>query len=464
MGAWLGRRNEPRVDFREAVRVIWPGEVSGVVARAVDLSLAGIRVDAPTPAPCPVGSDVLCDVTLPTGPRLLRGRVAHRRVLSPAKVGMGIEFVDLSPLEVAELRDVVDESPELAPRAPQKVKVRFAGTEQIVRARAVPTRDGFRLSTALAFLKRDTEVAISLSPEAGVGARGWVSGVALERGGEGEGGEAGAPKLVIDVRVDAADPFHFDVGTDRSSALTPVVEPLAELRETPVEAVPEHVWEVDELSTPEPAPLAVAASREEPTPTFVEPTGSAPEVEDHDATEILDVTPGRPTRWRALGAGMLAGVIVLGAFVGAVLLARSLGPTSTPPPSISPPVIVTTEKAAPAAPVEPPPAPEPVAAAPAPAEAMAPAVPHGAFELALSGSIAGASHYPLRDPDGVVYNLPRARSDLKVGTYHPAVHGLKAVWVRALPGGGTHLRFFFTSAAAAPRVELAKDAVRVTER
>ena len=53
---------EPRVDYREAVRVLWPGEVSGVVARAVNLSSAGILVDAPTPTPCPVGSDVLCDV------------------------------------------------------------------------------------------------------------------------------------------------------------------------------------------------------------------------------------------------------------------------------------------------------------------------------------------------------------------------------------------------------------------
>src|SRR3954470_9306558 len=109
MSAWMGRRSEPRVDYREAVRVIWPGEVSGVVARAVNLSPTGILIDAPTPTPCAVASDVLCDVTLPRGPRLLRGRVAHRRMLAPKKVGMGIEFVDLSPREVAELRDAVDE-------------------------------------------------------------------------------------------------------------------------------------------------------------------------------------------------------------------------------------------------------------------------------------------------------------------------------------------------------------------
>src|SRR6185295_2915564 len=102
------------------------------------LSAAGILIDAPTPTPCPVGSDVLCDVALPTGQRLLRGRVAHRRLLSPANIGMGIEFVDLSPVELAELRDVVGLSDE----RPQRVKVRFEGTNQIVRARAQATEHG----------------------------------------------------------------------------------------------------------------------------------------------------------------------------------------------------------------------------------------------------------------------------------------------------------------------------------
>ena len=108
----------------------------------MNLSSAGILVDAPTPTPCPVGSDVLCDVTLPRGPRLLRGRVAHRRLLSAAKVGMGIAFIDLSPREVAELRDVVDirDTADDQPRRAQRVKVRFAGTPQTVRARAVPTQ------------------------------------------------------------------------------------------------------------------------------------------------------------------------------------------------------------------------------------------------------------------------------------------------------------------------------------
>ncbi|HVU52167.1 MAG TPA: PilZ domain-containing protein, partial [Polyangia bacterium] len=306
MSAWLGRRTEPRVDFREAVRVIWPGEVSGVLARAVNLSSSGILVDAPTPTPCPVGSDVLCDVTLPRGPRLLRGRVAHRRLLASEKVGMGIEFVDLSPREAAELRDVVDDS---AAR-PQRVKVRFRGTEHVVSARALATPDGFRLSTALPFLKLDTEVDVLISPDASVSARGRVARVALESGGA-------APRLLIDVRVDD-DP-----------ARTPVVQSL-------LEAVPEHVWEPEELgATAEPLADPGAADAAETADAMA---GAIPSPADPDLTEIVSLEAPR-SKWRALGGGMVAGAIAFSAFVAAIVIMRAAAPKLAPPPSLAPPVV-----------------------------------------------------------------------------------------------------------------------------
>ena len=192
MVGWLGRRAEPRVGFRREVRVIWPGQVSSVVARAVNLSPTGILVDASTPEPCPVGSPIVCDVALPRGPLRLRGRVAHHRMLSPAKVGMGIAFTDLSPHMVAELRDVVDGSDEKA----QLVKLRFAGKNQLVCTRALPTAEGFQFTTALPFLRADTEVEISLSADANLTTKGWVSSVAL-----GPAQEDGIPRLVIDIRA-----------------------------------------------------------------------------------------------------------------------------------------------------------------------------------------------------------------------------------------------------------------------
>ncbi|MDB4982328.1 MAG: hypothetical protein JWM82_3080, partial [Myxococcales bacterium] len=214
MTAWLGRRSDPRVDYREPVRVIWPGEVTGVEGRAVNLSRTGILVDAPTPTPCEVGSELLCDVTLPRhGSVLLRGRVAHRRLLSPAKVGMGIEFIDLSPDEAAELRGLVDAGDE----RPQRVLVRFEGTDQTVRARAIATDAGFRLATSLSFLKVGTALEVSLAAGALPRASGRVSAVALD-----VVQSDGVPRLLIDVQVDGATSLG-------DSELTPVVEPLVSM-------------------------------------------------------------------------------------------------------------------------------------------------------------------------------------------------------------------------------------------
>ncbi|HVX95340.1 MAG TPA: hypothetical protein VHK47_10555, partial [Polyangia bacterium] len=106
------------------------------------------------------------------------------------------------------------------------------------------------------------------------------------------------------------------------------------------------------------------------------------------------------------------------------------------------------------------PAAEPPAAAVSPAAAPVAET----FSVGLSGSLAGVQRYLLRNPDGVAFNLPHAQATMKLGTYHPAVRGLKAVWVRALPGGGAHLRFFFASARSAPRIDLGRAAVVVTAR
>ncbi|HVR04007.1 MAG TPA: hypothetical protein VMT47_17865, partial [Polyangia bacterium] len=402
------------------------------------------------------------------------GRVAHRRLLSSAKVGMGIEFVDLSPHEVAELRDVIDESDE----KPQRVKVRFEGTNQVVRARAFPTDEGFRLSTSLPFLKPDTEVDIALSPDASVSARGWVSRVALERS------EAdGAPRLLIDVRIDDAD-----LASHGSSALTPVVEALTE-------SLPERSWEADDVGTasdrtPFEDPIEVGAM----TPTIVSAdpsplplvdinSGAMPTVADSDRTEIVRLE--RPSRWRALGGGMIAGMIALAAFVAAIVLMKTVRSSAPLPPSISSAPIVM-ERAAPAAEAVPEkaapavaPAAEPVAGvAPTPPQAatrvsavVGPSEPEpdarpGAYSVALTGSLTGSRRYLLRDPDGIAFNLPHARAKVAFGIYRPGVPGLRSVWVHALSGGGINLRFFLTpkSPDPAPRIELSRDAVRVTAR
>jgi hypothetical protein len=467
------------VDFRESVRVIWPGEVGGVVARAVNLSPAGILVDAPTPTPCPVGSDVLCDVTLPRGQRLLRGRVAHRRVLTAQKVGMGIEFVDLSARERAELRDVVGDSAE----RPQRVKVRFEGTNQIVRARAYATPAGFQLATALPFLKAATQVDIALSPDESVNARGWVAGVSLDRTNA-----DGVPRLLIDVQV--ADSADMAADFVPHEAKTPVVEPLAN--------VPEYVWDAQELrelrDTPSIAsPAALDAPVElanqvyvgtpvlpvhqtdseehvptvvklgTPVPTIVDGLASGPaSLRDGDMTEVIPISPLPRRRLPSFGVGMLVGVGLL-AVGGIVVFAARSGSK----PAAAPVAVVAPVVAPPPPPVAVPPVEEPpVAAAPAAAVVDAePAAPASAeLFVGLKGSLAGARRYPLANPDGVAFNLPHARATMKLGTYPSPAPGLKSLWVRALPGGGTHLRFHFESATTAPRVELYEDGVHAFAR
>jgi hypothetical protein len=462
-------------------------------------------VDAPTPTPCPVGSDVLCDVTLPRGQRLLRGRVAHRRLLASQKVGMGIEFVDLSPRERAELRDIVGESEE----RPQRVKVRFEGTNQVVRARAHATPSGFQLATALPFLKAATQVDIALSPDETVNARGWVAGVSLDRSHV-----DGVPRLVIDVQVadaeGAAADFVAHEDAESAEDKTPVVESLT--------AVPEYVWEAEQLGatretpsftspasldapvtrtdqggfyvgtpiiqTAVPAQPAVSAQpavqtdSEEHVPTVVKLGASLPAIQsdradgpasgphslgDADMTEVIPISPLARRRLPSFGVGMLVGVGLL-AVGGIIVFVRAGSKPAAPPVSIAPPAIV----AAPEPPATDPPAPTPpVAVAPAPAaevdaEPVAPA-PAELF-VGLKGSLAGARRYPLANPDGVAFNLPHARATMKLGTYVSPAPGLKSLWVRALPGGGTHLRFHFESARTAPRVELYEDGVHAFAR
>ena len=149
---------------------------------------------------------------------------------------MGIAFTDLSPRMVAELRGVVDESEEKA----QVVNLRFAGKSQLLATRALPTAEGFQFTTALPFLRTDTEVEISLSPDATLATKGWVSSVALDRAGE-----DGVPRLVIDIRAGESAAPRLAPDAAVSGQLE---SPQAPAPSTEVGAVPEQVWQPWEVS------------------------------------------------------------------------------------------------------------------------------------------------------------------------------------------------------------------------
>jgi hypothetical protein len=456
MVGWLGRRTEPRVGFRREVRVIWPGQLSSVVARAVNLSPTGILVDASTPEPCPVGFPIVCDVALPRGSLRLRGRVAHHRMLSPAKVGMGIAFTDLSPHMVAELRDVVDGSDDKA----QLVKLRFAGKNQLVCTRALPTAEGFQFTTALPFLRSDTEVEVSLSPDANLTTKGWVSSVAL-----GPAQEDGIPRLVIDIRA----------GESATPRLAPDAAVSGEV-ESPVstEFSQADLLEIDEADgtpvrrDPDKTEIVRFSDLERPRRGRAGRARTMALTASAVAVAAVAIVAVRIRPPRAAARPVAAPTITMMPVAPAASFAPVAPVPATAPPQGDPPA--TTKVPPTIAPIvkpilaeaEEPDAEPTVAVEPAPQDQ-----PLGnARELAvgLVGSLKGAHKYALHTPDGVAFNLPHAQATMKVGTYRPAVKGLRALWVRDLPGGGTHLRFFYAKSRPAPEVRLHTDGVLVVAR
>jgi len=83
--------------------------------------------------------------------------------------------------------------------------------------------------------------------------------------------------------------------------------------------------------------------------------------------------------------------------------------------------------------------------------------------VAIAGSIAGATHYPLAQPDGVVVRLPQARPALPFADYAlGAADGFRVLWVRPQDQGGMQLRFLFAKARQRYSVAIEPRRVRVT--
>ena len=145
-------------------------------------------------------------------------------------------------------------------------------------------------------------------------------------------------------------------------------------------------------------------------------------------------------------------------------VAAASPPIADPPPTVAPtvtPIVAPIVKPILAQTAEPPAEPT---AGDEPAPRDEPLGNSNEFAVGLTGSLKGAHKYALHAPDGVAFNLPHAQATMKVGTYRPTVRGLRAVWVRDLPGGGTHLRFFYAKSGPAPEVRLHTDGVRVVAR
>ncbi|HEX3698826.1 MAG TPA: PilZ domain-containing protein [Polyangia bacterium] len=395
MGGWSEQRLEPRVHYRAPVKVMPDGETRQVVGQSLNLSPRGILVD--TPLPYPVGTAIVCDVSLPAGSKTLRGRVVRVQPLSPSSTGLGIVFVDLSPADLAALRDLVLGQTDDA----QQLAVRVGGTTWMFRGSARLSEDGYYLNVPLPFLSVDAPIELAASPSAPVITRALVKGLRLE-----PLAPDGVPRLRIAVRM-----------AGNASA----------------ESAAESEFD-RHPSTPAPEILIAEDTRPETT----EVTGDR----RRTPAELAGQQRDRKTKgWLTAVAVVLLG----GAGAAIALYAPPWRHQWTVPASASPSAAPTAAGARPAAAtVITRPEIVPVAPAVTVDRPQFFSMPdRQRATIAVRGSFARARQYPLSAPVGLAVNLPAARAVAPAGHYRSTVPGFREIWIYPLRGGGTHLRFLF---------------------
>jgi len=436
------QRRQQRVAYAASVRLHPSGRPHPFEGRSINLSRSGVLVESLQP--CAVGTDLVCEIPLPGGRRQLRGRVARMQALSPAAVGLAIEFTGLAPPDEDLLSEVVGEDDGRS----RTVQVRFEGMREPMRSRAQLTDDGIRFSTALPFLRLRSSVEVTfLSGRSQIHSRGVVRDVELDRFGS-----DGTPRLAVSV----AFPTESEAQPVPAAPVnTPVPAEIAPPQSIPVSA---------------PARLAPAAPEPAPAPP-AEPRNSG----------------GMPVlRMLAVAAGVtLVGLAALSYHRAAAPPSPHVqlqGPPVAPPakpPVAQPPVVAVVPTAIPpakpAAPL-PPPAPAPlppppavVIPAPLPAGTPGPTLETDGDEttalVPVTGSTGKMAHYSLSHPRGLAVNLPLAQSVLPIGLHTIGRDGLRYVWIRERPSGGLQIRFIFTSPPPDERLlELDEDAVKIRVR
>lgn len=191
------RRVSPRIAYDEAVCLTRVDGVGRLFGRSIDLGPAGIYVTCAEL--CEIGTELICAVLLPGGPRRLRGRVV-RLVALPRAVGVAIAFTDLREADRLALERLVASRTVAA----QPAKLRVDGIEHDLRCEAVVDGAGartMRVSTALPpFLRLDANVDVDLGDAtAGERARGVISRIAVD-----PVASDGVPRLALDVVIGTA--------------------------------------------------------------------------------------------------------------------------------------------------------------------------------------------------------------------------------------------------------------------
>jgi hypothetical protein len=149
---------------------------------------------------CEIGTELVCSVLLPGGPRKLRGRVV-RLVALPRAVGIAITFLDLKEADRLVLERLVGSRL----RGALPAKLRVGGFDHDLRCEAVMGEHKMRVSTTLPpFLRQGAgvDVGVALDESCDITAHGVISRIALD-----PMSSDGVPRLSLDVDIgdEAAD-------------------------------------------------------------------------------------------------------------------------------------------------------------------------------------------------------------------------------------------------------------------
>jgi hypothetical protein len=469
------------VDYAADVRLLRPDRHGPAIeGRSLNLSSSGIFVRAEER--CAIGTAVTCAVPLPGGIRQLSGLVVRVQPLPGQAVGLGIRFLEIPLAARAQLAEMVRQVGDRS----RLVEVRFEGLPQPVRARAVPTEDGLRLSTPLSFLRLASQVDVTVSGEAlAMSSRGTLRAVELA-----PRHPDGIPRLVVDVGL--GEP----AGALPSAAPAPGGDVVLE---SPPAPAPSGRLSIGRARAASRAPVRRGRANEgrrasDPSGAVAAPvrgprlTRSVAILSSRPRPPAASLLHGRPARQALL---LMAGAVVAGAAVSGALTAAHLGRLA---PARRPGAAVAAAPLAPAGagegaalapgarlaspalpwPGASPPAPA-IPAGPAPTRLALRALPPGTpgpeisrdgvtatATVPVEGSIEGMFHYTLAHPRGVAVNLPFARATLPLGLHLVQHDGFRTVWIRERREGGVQIRFGFTSPPPDEQLlELEPDAVKV---
>jgi hypothetical protein len=194
------RLGQSRVDYKKWVRLSVNNQK--ITTQAANLSESGICVFSGIP--CNVGTEVACEFPVSQQDQWLtvRGKVIW--VAEDQHAGMGIEFMDVSDLDLSLLRRVVQEGVQIGWTRP--VTVWFEGTSRPTRAKAVSTSPTTLLLDAeLPFLRLESNVLLCFCEKEGESYLGILQDAVLH-----SNPDHPIPRLSLSIRLLAPESTPLD--------------------------------------------------------------------------------------------------------------------------------------------------------------------------------------------------------------------------------------------------------------